>query len=93
MSSISGLVDKATKSGMNAVALTDHGSMFGIKEFFNYVKKKNSFINADISDLNKLLAAEGLTEEQKTELQQKIAEKKTKLFKPIIGCETYVAKR
>ena len=41
MSSISGLVDKAIGSGMNALALTDHGSMFGIKEFYNYVKKKN----------------------------------------------------
>jgi DNA polymerase-3 subunit alpha len=42
MSSISGLIDKAVENGMNAVALTDHGNMFGIKEFYKYVKKKNS---------------------------------------------------
>ena len=40
MSSISGLVDKATKSGMNAIALTDHGNMFGVKEFFTPCKKE-----------------------------------------------------
>lgn len=31
--SISGLVKKAKEDGMKAIALTDHGSMFGIKEF------------------------------------------------------------
>ena len=36
------LVDKAISDGMHGLALTDHGNMFGIKEFFNYVKKKNS---------------------------------------------------
>jgi len=41
MSSISGLVDKAIHDGMSAMALTDHGNMFGIKEFFDYVQKKN----------------------------------------------------
>ncbi|MDR2938661.1 MAG: PHP domain-containing protein, partial [Prevotellaceae bacterium] len=33
------LVDKALADGMPAVAITDHGSMFGAKEFFDYVKK------------------------------------------------------
>ena len=41
MSSISGLVDKAVNSGMKAIALTDHGNMFGVKDFFDCVKKKN----------------------------------------------------
>ena len=41
MSSISGLVDKALHDGMKALALTDHGNMFGVKEFFDYVNKKN----------------------------------------------------
>ncbi|MCL2651582.1 MAG: DNA polymerase III subunit alpha, partial [Candidatus Azobacteroides sp.] len=42
MSSISGLVDKALHDGMKALALTDHGNMFGVKEFFDYVQKKNT---------------------------------------------------
>ncbi|MDR1762852.1 MAG: DNA polymerase III subunit alpha [Dysgonamonadaceae bacterium] len=41
MATIPGLVDKAKADGMSALALTDHGSMFGIKEFYNYVKKVN----------------------------------------------------
>jgi DNA polymerase-3 subunit alpha len=39
--SIAGLVDKAQHDGMKALALTDHGCMFGVKEFFNYISKKN----------------------------------------------------
>ena len=60
--SIPELVDKAIADGMKGIALTDHGNMFGIKEFFNYVKKKNS----------------GKKDDEK--------------FKPILGCEMYVAK-
>ena len=41
MSSVPGLVDKAIHSGMKAIALTDHGNMFGTKEFIDYVGKKN----------------------------------------------------
>ena len=60
--SIQALVDKALGDGMKALALTDHGNMFGVKEFFNYVSKKNK----------------GKPEEE--------------WFKPIIGCEVYVAR-
>ena len=43
--SISGLIDKAVKDGMKGIALTDHGSMFGVKEFWNCVQKKNKGIS------------------------------------------------
>ncbi len=59
---INKLVDKAISLGMKGMALTDHGNMFGIKEFFNYVNKKNK----------------GKPDAEK--------------FKPILGCEMYVAK-
>lgn len=39
--SVSALVDKAINDGMPGIALTDHGNMFGIKDLFNYCKKKN----------------------------------------------------
>ena len=42
--SVSALVDKAIADGQPALAITDHGNMFGIKEFFNYAKKVNSKI-------------------------------------------------
>lgn len=41
MSKIPDLVDKAIGLGMKAMALTDHGNMFGTKEFYDYVNKKN----------------------------------------------------
>lgn len=56
------LVDKSIANGMRGIALTDHGNMFGIKEFFNYVEKVNGKLGED------------------------------EKFKPIIGCEMYVAR-
>jgi DNA polymerase-3 subunit alpha len=93
MSTIPNLVDKASKSGMNAVALTDHGNMFGVKEFFNYVKKKNSKPNERIKELEKQIKNDSLTVAEKETLLSEITEEKKLLFKPIIGCEAYVAKR
>ena len=48
---------------MKGIAITDHGNMMGIKEFYNYVNKVNK----------------GKSDEEK--------------FKPIIGCEVYIAPR
>ena len=31
--------DKATDDGQPGTPVTDHGNMFGTKEFYNYVKK------------------------------------------------------
>lgn len=39
--SIKGLVGKADADGMKALALTDHGTMFGIKEFWNACKSEH----------------------------------------------------
>jgi DNA polymerase-3 subunit alpha len=41
MSTVAGIVDKSIRSGMKAIAMTDHGNMFGVKEFLDYVNKKN----------------------------------------------------
>ena len=41
MSKVPDLVDKAIKYGMPAIALTDHGCMYGIKELLDYCKKSN----------------------------------------------------
>ena len=64
-SSIQKLVDKAIGNGMRGMAITDHGNMFGIKEFYNYCKK----VNGKLKDEGK------------------------EPFKPIFGCEMYVAHR
>ncbi len=39
-SSVEGLVTKAKETGMPAIALTDHGTMFGIKHFHEAAKKQ-----------------------------------------------------
>ncbi|MBQ0080079.1 MAG: DNA polymerase III subunit alpha [Alistipes sp.] len=39
--SVERIVDKAIKDSQRGVAITDHGNMFAIKEFWNYVQKVN----------------------------------------------------
>jgi len=97
---VQALVDKAIADGMKGIALTDHGNMFGVKEFFNYVKKKNGGANGEIKDLKKKIskieAGELECEDKEGEIKsckEQIEAAKKKLFKPIIGCEMYVAKR
>ena len=98
--SIPRLVDKAIANGMRGIAVTDHGDMFGIKEFFNYVNKKNGGTNGEIKDLKKKIAAleSGKAESENPEAElaecrEQLEAAKKKLFKPIIGCEMYVARR
>ena len=141
--SVPRLVDKAMKNGMRGMAITDHGNMMGIKEFFNYTQKKNGPVNADIKSWKKRIellqkgenAAQiewrdgqkkkkkeaeearkraeingepvpeeanfveepepefpALNVQLKTALEELEAAKK-RLFKPIFGCEMYVAPR
>ncbi|MDD3787138.1 MAG: PHP domain-containing protein, partial [Petrimonas sp.] len=93
--SIQRLVDKAVNDGMKAIALTDHGAMYGVKEFINYISKKNAPVNAAIKELKakREKAAKEEASDKISEFDEKINEAKTKLFKPIIGCECYLARR
>ena len=43
LSKVDEIVDKCIASGMQAVALTDHGNMYGIKDLLDYCKKKEGF--------------------------------------------------
>ena len=97
--SIDALIEKAHKDGMRAIAVTDHGNMFGIKEFFNKVKKKNSKHSSIVKDcekeLQQLLGRDNTTEEDDErikKLSKKIHDEKEFLFKPIMGCECYCAR-
>ena len=60
---VKALVDKAIADGMRGMGITDHGNMFGIKEFHDYVNKLNKKRGDD------------------------------EKFKPIFGCEVYVANK
>lgn len=97
--SVDALVEKAIADGMHSIAVTDHGNMFAIKEFFNKVSKKNSKYKGTIADCEKELnilndkknpSEEDLERMQK--LSEKITECKASFFKPIIGCECYCAR-
>jgi DNA polymerase-3 subunit alpha len=56
--SINRIVDKAMNDGMAGIALTDHGAMYGIKEFVNYVKSAKSKIQNEIKRLTKELESD-----------------------------------
>jgi len=79
---------------MPGIAITDHGNMFGIKEFYNYVKKKNSKVNDQIKEVKKSLeqAREQNNQDATEDLQKELNALNSKIFKPIFGCEMYVAK-
>ena len=49
--SVKKLVDKAIANKMKGIAITDHGNMLGIKEFTNYVNKKNDAVKNDIKKM------------------------------------------
>ena len=89
-SSIDRLVDKASAEGMPAIAITDHGSMYGVKEFYNYVTKKNKGTKAKIAELQSAL--EGATGEAREEVSRQMAMHERLLVKPLLGCECYVAR-
>ena len=102
--SISKLVDKAIADGMPGIALTDHCNMFGAKDFFNYVKKKNGARKDKIKLLQGLIKRleEGTATEAEMGDDAGAALAKARLeldalpkadFKGIIGCEVYVARR
>lgn len=99
-SSIKGLIDKALKDNMPGIALTDHGAMFGIKDFYNSVKKVNAPIEKELKTLSKELKSleekSDRTEEEQERISAIIEEMKTaenKRFKGILGCEAYCARR
>ena len=93
MSKVPDLISKAKKSGMYAMALTDHGNMFGIKEFTDVAKKENGKIKDKIKEQEAIIANEESTPEQKAEAQAEIEKLNKQIFKPIIGVEAYCARR
>ena len=111
--SVPKLVDKAIRDGMRGMAITDHGNMMGIKEFFNYTNKVCGKAKGIVKDAESKIAAlkDGTyeakpdkdgknpdagktTDELIAEAEATIAKNRTAAnFKPIFGCEMYVARR
>jgi len=93
MSKISDLIKKAKKYGMYSMALTDHGNMFGIKDFVDTANKENGKVKDKIKEQEAILKNDGATPEEKQEAEYQIAQLRGQLFKPIIGTEAYCARR
>lgn len=97
MSKVPDLVDKCLKNGMHAMALTDHGCMFGIKDLCDYVGKVNGAPKKKVKECQEEI--EKTTDEaKKAELTEKLEKLKAEAasyvpFKPIIGTEAYCARR
>ncbi len=93
LSSLSGLIKKAVADGMPALALTDHGNMFGMKEFTNSIKKHNKKVKEKIAGAKEALesARAGGDDEAVKAAEEALAKAKREYLKPIIGCEMYVA--
>ena len=108
-SAISKLVEKAVKDGMLGMAITDHGNMMGIKEYYNTAKKEIGKAKDELAAAQKKLEMlradnhqylkENLDtgksyEELLSSLEDQISLLKRRAnFKPIFGCEMYVARR
>ena len=56
MSKINELVDKCMRTGMHAMALTDHGNMYGVKDFLDYSKKVNGAAKGAVKDCKTRIA-------------------------------------
>ena len=102
--SIPALVDKALADGMKGMAVTDHGNMMGIKEFFNYVNKVKGKAKGALAEAKAKLEqldagtleipADTTADALRQSLEAEVAKQAPRAaFMPIFGCEMYVARR
>ena len=95
MSKVPDLINKCMANNMHAMALTDHGNMFGIKDLVDTAGKINGAPKKKVKECQEDIEKE-TDEAKKAELQKKLEELKAKAeafipFKPIIGIEAYCA--
>ncbi|MBR3427579.1 MAG: DNA polymerase III subunit alpha [Bacteroidales bacterium] len=91
MSKVPDLVAKCKKNGMYSLALTDHGNMFGIKDFADTVNKENGKVKDAIKEQQAIIGKPESTDEEKIAAQEQIEKLNKQFFKPIFGIETYCA--
>ena len=95
MSKVPDLINKCMANNMHAMALTDHGNMFGIKDLVDTANKVNGAPKKKVKECQEEIDKE-TDEGKKAELEKKLADLKAKAetfvpFKPIIGIEAYCA--
>ena len=95
MSKVPDLINKCMANNMHAMALTDHGNMFGIKDLIDTSNKVNGAPKKKVKECQENIEKE-TDEAKKAELEKELVELKAKAeafvpFKPIIGIEAYCA--
>lgn len=93
MSKVPEIVDKCIANGMYSVALTDHGVMYGIKEFHDYCAKINGKTRDAIKEQLAMADDDTRPQEERDAARAKADDLKNKIFKPIFGVEAYCARR
>ena len=102
MSKIPDLIKKAKRCGMYSMALTDHGNMFGIKDFLDTVAKENGKVKDRIKQLEaQIKEVEPIYESSEvpegtpslSALREELDKARGEIFKPIVGIEAYCARR
>ncbi|MBQ0164506.1 MAG: DNA polymerase III subunit alpha [Bacteroidaceae bacterium] len=92
--SIPALINKALKDGMKGMAITDHGNMMGVKEYYNCMKDMRGKAKKAISKAKDVLANPESDAMSREEAENTIKKQQRVLdFRMIFGCEVYVARR
>ena len=88
------LIDKALKDGMKGMAITDHGNMMGVKEYYNTMHALRGKAKDAIAKAQEVLDNPESNEEERLKAVNTIAKEQRVLdFRMIFGCEVYVARR
>ncbi|MBR4271846.1 MAG: PHP domain-containing protein, partial [Bacteroidales bacterium] len=95
MSKVPDLINKCLKNGMHAMALTDHGNMFGIKDLVDTAGKINGKAKKAVKECKENIE-KATDPAKKAELEAQLpdlekAAEEFVPFKPIIGIEAYCA--
>ena len=98
MAKIEDLINRALQYDMPGIALTDHGSMYGTKEFLNYIGTLPKKTKEKIEKIKEESQKTEISEAKKQEIALQIQNlenyiEKVKNFKPIVGFEAYCARR
>ena len=88
------LIKKALKDGMKGMAITDHGNMMGVKEYYNTMNSMRGDAKKAIAIAQEVLDNPESTDEAREEAAKNIEKEQRVLdFRMIFGCEVYVARR
>ncbi len=93
MSKIPELVDKCQRTGMNSIALTDHGNMYGVKVLLDYCNKVNSKPKKAVKECEEKIARAKRLQERIPLLEEELAQTKDEDEKEDIQANLHEARK